>query len=113
AGASQTTLEQRGLELVCRRRQAFGPVVASVVDRRADGTKCGVAGAEPAEQLMQARRGLAGLEPCGFGVPVEDHRHPVVERRDRVTRRRGEDRAGAELLIVLAVPDRPEPGERE
>ena len=96
-----------------RRLQALRTVVADVVDGEPDLGQLGVASRQPGEDLAQAVGRRVEIEPVLLVAGGEDHRHPIVQRGDRRVRGGRQDRAGAQGSLLVGVPDRPQPGERE
>jgi len=56
---------------------------------------------------------IGAVEPEVEGFPRHEHRHAVVERRERAVRRRGDDGGGVEFLAVRAGPGLVQAGESE
>ena len=100
-----------GLEKPERRLDQRRAVLAHVVDRVRDLGDRQVVGRH--EQLLEPLEAGLRVEPFRLGLPLEDHRHAIVDRRHHLARRAGDDRAGVDRGAVRPASLRPEPGERE
>src|SRR5262249_16212548 len=53
----------------------------------------------------------SGIQPRLVALPGQDHRHPVMDRRDHLVGRTRDDREGLELRAVRPSPPVPQPRE--
>lgn len=83
-----------------------------IVHLRTDRVDLHLLGRVGVEEWEQVGRVLdRRIKSCGLRLPSEDHRHPVMDRLQRLACLRGDDRATADFLTVRRGSGVPQPRE--